>query len=154
MEFRSETKLDLHKFWCNLHQNIFTRLIPGAETFKINFTHWTKFVFDIWLKASVRFWTGICHIHLQIHVMEKLESRVLSGTLSIPISLSVFCRYVLLLPAWAQIASSCCDNLEQFVVDIGPAKASLKLTQFQNCFFHFYNLHCARSLRCWWVNMH
>ena len=35
-----------------------------------------------------------------------------------------------LLRVWEQIASSCCDNLEQFVVDIGPVKASLNITQF------------------------
>ena len=29
-----------------------------------------------------------------------------------------------------QIASICCDNLEPFVVDIHPVKASLKVTQF------------------------
>ena len=32
--------------------------------------------------------------------------------------------------AWEQIALSCSDGWERFVVDTGPVKASLKLTQF------------------------
>ena len=28
------------------------------------------------------------------------------------------------------MTSSCCDSLEQFVIDIGPVKASLEITQF------------------------
>ena len=35
-----------------------------------------------------------------------------------------------LLLACKQISSSCCDSLEQFVVDISPVKVSLKVTQF------------------------
>ena len=32
--------------------------------------------------------------------------------------------------AWEHISSSCFDSFEQFVVDIGPVRVSLKIIQF------------------------